>query len=265
MLGEASTLDDFAARLALGLGDVIPCDYGSFNEINTSRQRVRWVTNLTTGQEDIDAFERHIEVEPDAWSGTSGRGRSALYVPGQRPCQSPPMAQPRRLSADLYHRHRLERLLGVEVYKEPMIGLAAFRDGSDFTDRDCAMMTLLRPHFSNICHHAAALTDLGERLALLQRGFDIGGLAAIVLRDNDRVRSMTTLARTWLETYFGAVEKNGRLPAPRSRTWITRFVEPSSSARDMLPDLARAADDPIVPEARLVPAARSAMAGAVSS
>ena len=230
VLGEASTLDDFAARLGFGLRDVIPCDIGSYNEVNTHRQRVRWITDLDTRLEDVQAFERHIPGNP-----------ILTYFTGHPLGQAMKMSDLVSLNEwrslgvyhDLYHPHRLEQLLAVEISKQPVsVAAAVFRSKGDFTERDRAMMTLLRPHLANLYRNAGALNDLGDRLALLQRGFDIGGIGAIMLRDNSAVGSMTATAQAWLVSYFGTAGTGDRLPAP-VQEWLRRLESPASTAEAM--------------------------------
>jgi DNA-binding CsgD family transcriptional regulator len=130
--------------------------------------------------------------------------------------------------SDLYQSLRCERMLAIEVSSEPLsISVVAFRDRADFSKRDREMLTLLRPHLANAYRNAETLDDNRARLALLQDGWDVAGLGAIELRADNRVRSMTGTARTWLIAYFGAAEASGRLPEP-VLAWLRRDPAPAS-------------------------------------
>ena len=234
MLGEACDLDDFAARIAFGLEAVIPCRGASYNEVNVGRRRVRWVTGVPTSPSDIAAFERHMPDNP------------IIGYMSQHP-HSDAIANTDLLSErrwrdlgvyhDLYHPLRLEHILSVNASEPPlMIGIALFRERTPFSARDRAMLTLLRPHLANTYRSVAMLTDLGERAMLLDRGIEIGGLGAIVLAEDDRIRSMTATARAWLAAYFDAAGSGDRLPAA-IEAWLHRLSLPASTA-DALPGTA---------------------------
>jgi DNA-binding CsgD family transcriptional regulator len=238
MLGEASALDDFAARLGFGLHNVIPCDVGSYNEVNEPRQRVRWITNLVTGPEDVQAFERNMRDNPLLMHFVRRPLADAIRMSD---LVSLPDLRNLGVYQELYHPHRLEQILAMEISTGPVsAALVAFRDGRDFSERDRAMMTMLRPHLANMYRNIETLTDLGDRLALLNRGFDIGGLGAIVLREDGGVRTMTDVAKAWLVAYFGTAGSRDRLPSP-VEDWIKRVDYPSSTV-DAMP----AANGPLV-------------------
>jgi DNA-binding CsgD family transcriptional regulator len=112
------------------------------------------------------------------------------------------------------------------------ISVAAFRDGRDFSERDRAMMTVLRPHLIGAYRHAALTDDLGERLALLDRGIEIGGLGVIVIGADGRVRSMSDAARVWLAAYFGPIPDRDCLP-DKVAAWLRRGENPASAAETM--------------------------------
>ena len=84
--------------------------------------------------------------------------------------------------------------------------IVAFRNGRDFSERDRAMMTMLRPHLANMYRTIETLTDLGERIwrcwiAVLMSAV----LGAIVLRDNDMAcDSMTDVGRSVARRPFRA-------------------------------------------------------------
>ena len=132
------------------------------------------------------------------------------------------------LYGDLYRSLRCERLLAIEVSSEPLlIGVVAFRDRADFSERDREMLTLLRPHLANAYRNAETLSDNRARLALMEDGLDVAGFGAIELRSDERVRTMTRTARAWLAAYFRQSDASDRLPEP-VLAWLRRDPSPAT-------------------------------------
>jgi DNA-binding CsgD family transcriptional regulator len=230
LLGEATDLDDFAARVAFELNGVIACRGGSYNEFNFRRKRARWVTNVETGPADVQAFELHMAENP-----LLNYLASRPLGPAVRSSDLVSQRQWRSLGVyrDLYHPHRLEQILALEISSGPIkVGIGAFRDGCDFSERDRTMMTLLRPHLMSAYRHAALTTDLTGRMALLERGIEIGGLGAIAIDANRCVRWMNAAARHWLAGYFRFAPGHIRLP-DEIAAWLHRCENPASAAETM--------------------------------
>jgi DNA-binding CsgD family transcriptional regulator len=227
MLGQACDLDDFAARIAFGLERVIPCRGASYNEVNVARRRVRWITGIPTSPDDIVAFERHMPDNPIITYMSKHPTSDAIT--------NTDLLAERRwrdlgVYHELYHPLRLEHILSVSAADPPLlIGIALFREQTPFSERDRALLTLLRPHLANIYRSVATLTDLGERAVLLDRGIEIGGLGAIVIGADDRICSMTDTARAWLAAYFDTPTAEARLPAA-IEAWLRRLSLPASAA-----------------------------------
>lgn len=238
MLGQACDLDDFATRVAFGLDRVIPCRGASYNEVNVARRRVRWVTGIPTSPDDIAAFERHMHDNPIITY-------MARHPTSDAVTNTDLLAERRwrdlGVYHDLYHPLRLEHILSVSAADPPLlIGIALFREQTPFSERDRALLTLLRPHLANIYRSVATLTDLSERAALLDRGIEIGGLGAIVIGADDRVLSVTDTARAWLGAYFDHQATAAELPGS-VQAWLRRLSLPASGD-----EIAPAVDAPLV-------------------
>jgi DNA-binding CsgD family transcriptional regulator len=183
------------------------------------------LTDLETGPAHVTAFEHHMPSHPILhYFRTHPLGDAVTISEFVSDAQFRSMG----IYTDLYQSLRCERMLAIEVSSEPLsISVVAFRDRADFSKRDREMLTLLRPHLANAYRNAETLGDNRARLALLQDGWDVAGLGAIELRADNRVRSMTGTARTWLIAYFGAAEASGRLPEP-VLAWLRRDPAPAS-------------------------------------
>lgn len=218
-IGEACDLDDFAARLVGNFNAVIPCAGMSYNEYNLRRRRIRWISDVETTADDIAAFEAHLSTHPMV-------NHFARHPDGGAVRMSDLLSQRQfrdlGIYRDVYRRHRLERVLGDVIGRGSLtIATALFRDGDDFSDRDRAMLTLLRPHLARAYRNAEIVTDLRRRLSLFEQGLEAGSLAVIELKPDGRVQSMTDLARTWLTRYLGTAGYRNRLP-DAIEAWLRR-------------------------------------------
>lgn len=101
---------------------------------------------------------------------------------------------------------RIEHQLGVPLQVNPsiMTFVATHRSsGSDFSERDRAMLTLLAPHVTRAILNA-------ELLSRLEHGGEV-----IEVSPSGRVRFTTALARKWLGDYFGpAASRADCVPMP---------------------------------------------------
>ncbi len=230
LLGEARDLDEFASHIAFKFDGVVACHCSSYNEINPRRRRAHWIANVETGPADVQAFEQHIAENPLINHVTAHPLGPAVRISdlvSQRQWRS------LGVYSDFYHPWNCERIMSLELATGAVsISVAAFRDGRDFSERDRAMMTVLRPHLIGAYRHAALTDDLGERLALLDRGIEIGGLGVIVIGADGRVRSMSDAARVWLAAYFGPMPDHDCLPDAVA-AWLRRGENPASAAETM--------------------------------
>jgi hypothetical protein len=231
LLGEARDLDEFASHIAFELDGVVACHCRSHNEINPRRRRAHWIANVETGPADMQAFEQHIAENPLINHVTAHPLGPAVRISdlvSQRQWRS------LGVYSDFYHPWNCERIMSLELANGAVsISVAVFRDGRDFSERDRTMMTVLRPHLIGAYRHAALTDDLGERLALLDRGIEIGGLGVIVIGADGRMRSMSDAARVWLATYLGPMPDHDCLP-DEVAAWLRRGENPASAAETML-------------------------------
>jgi DNA-binding CsgD family transcriptional regulator len=230
LLGEAGDLDEFASHIAFEFDGVIGCHCSSYNEINPRRRRAHWIASVETGLADVQAFEQHIAENPlinHVGAHPLGPAVRISDLVSQRQWRS------LGVYSDFYHPWNCERIMSLEIATGAVsISVAVFGDGRDFSERDRTMMTVLRPHLIGAYRHAALIGDLGERLALLDRGIEIGGLGVVVVGANGRVRSMSDAARVWLAAYFGPLPGHDCLPDAVT-AWLRRGESPASAAETM--------------------------------
>jgi DNA-binding CsgD family transcriptional regulator len=150
---------------------------------------------------------------------------------------------------DHYRVFGVEHVLAMQISSEPIsVEAAIFSDGADFSERDRLLLTMLRPNLASAYRNASVITDLGQRLELLEQGLDLSGLGAIVLAGGGRVRSVSAAAHGLMRRYFGATASHDRLPDALEE-WLARAQAPASHA-ERLPN-----GGPLIvdqPETRLI-------------
>jgi DNA-binding CsgD family transcriptional regulator len=139
----------------------------------------------------------------------------------------------------------------------PRVGGVAFsRSGSDFSERDRMVLSVLQPHIIQAQRNAESLHLARREATLVLAGLEEIGRGIVILRPDGGVSFATRLAREWLTTYFGhPALRASRLPEPLQR-WAKLQEAPASRADDVL-----AARKPFVVDAeearlivRLIPA-----------
>jgi DNA-binding CsgD family transcriptional regulator len=173
------TLDEFAEILVSGLGDVIPADVRAYNEVNPSLERAFFVSDL-----DVEAnlpgataiLERHMGDNPlVVYTARTRDGTARKW--------SDFVTQRRLHATELWN--GLFRPFGVErqmvaLLPAPaplLVGVVLNRCGRDFSERDRALLNLLRPHLVNAYRNAQARTVL----AALERAPGGGGDAVVLI------------------------------------------------------------------------------------
>jgi DNA-binding CsgD family transcriptional regulator len=74
-------------------------------------------------------------------------------------------------------------------------------------------------------HTVRLLTELGEEIALLERGVEALGRGLIDVGPGGRIRAATRIARAWLVRYFPGRSGSAELPEPLGR-WLRHGMAP---------------------------------------
>ena len=224
VVGTAHHLEEFADLVIAGLPRLIPSDIASYNEVDPQHRRAYFRSNPTDtmfeGSEQI--LERYMEQNPlVVHHARTGGGAARTW--------SDFISQRQLHSTDLYN--ELFRRLGVEremvatLPADPplLIGLVLMRDGHDFSDRDRAMLDLLRPHLANAYDNAMTRMAAGViEEALLDE-------AVILLGPRHRIAYASRRA-TELMRFFGEAPL-GFLPEPLEL--LASFGAPVPSGKAM--------------------------------
>jgi DNA-binding CsgD family transcriptional regulator len=217
-IGGARDLDEFAQILVTGLDDVIPADVRAYNEVNPSLERAFFVSDL-----DVEAnlpgataiLERHMGDNPLVVYTARTRDGSAHKW-------SDFVTQRRLHATELWN--GLFRPFGVErqmvaLLPAPaplLVGVVLNRSGRDFSERDRALLNLLRPHLVNAYRNAQARTIL----TALERASGDTGEAVVLVGTLGEPLALTPRARD-LAVAFGDGD-NGHMP-DRLLEWCRRM------------------------------------------
>lgn len=223
---EFDDLPSFRSGLLPHLRELIRCDIAGYNEQDA---RTGWVV---------------VDDPPGSVLENAGE---LLDVWGY---QHPVIAKVRegdmrahKLSDFLTRRefHRLElyhevyRPIGAEdqiscgVPAASVIGIA-FNRGSDFTERDRAVLGLLQPHLAQAYAAVTAREKARAVIDTFEHELDARGAAVVLVESSRRIAHASPRAFELLDTWFGKGARTGALPR-RLAEWLT-------SARDKFTPMA---------------------------
>ena len=226
---EAQSLPAFARSANKALAELIGADIVTLSSCDLragTRSVVTW-PERALGAEDVACFNRFFHSHPlvrfHSTHPEGGAHRISDSVPDRAFRRS-------ALHAEYYRRIGIERVVAVPVYVDAqrLVSFVLNRAGRDFSDRDCAVLDLLR--FQLGAEYIAQEVRLRARRtqAQLNELLLAAGVAVIVL---DRVRRMVRAsdsALRWLSyAGRGAGGRRGeRLPEPIDR-WLRARLAPS--------------------------------------
>jgi DNA-binding CsgD family transcriptional regulator len=222
------TLDQLADHLVRALTSLVPADRASYTMCGVLLRRP-----TDNGQPPIEmrcepapspapnleVFEQHVFEHP-------------LFVHYHRTRDGRPLRISDFLSRAQYHRlglyNEFSRHLDTEyqaafylpVSPPQSLGVALSRQHRDFTDRDCAMLSVVRPHLVQAHENAVAVTRLQEAIAGTTAALEEVEQGAVVLGSGGRVQFMTRRARQWLGAYFKSRPRQGEHLPETLRRWV---------------------------------------------
>jgi DNA-binding CsgD family transcriptional regulator len=239
-LYAARTLDDYVSHTTRGLLQLVPADICVYNECDPARRRIQFtvepVERVIPDAPKLWAVHMHDHPFLKYWHGAFAE-KSLHDVVTLGDFVSRRQWRDRGLYTDFYRPNRIEHQLGVRL---PAPGSLEFyitilRAERDFSARDNAVLSLLRPHLVAAYQHAAALGELQGEIKLLHEGLEERGRFLIVLGRDYAVHRMSEGARDCLLDYFGRDWRNRkRLPEPVER-WVKRQQFGESSKGGVAP------------------------------
>lgn len=141
------------------------------------------------------------------------------------------------LYSEFFRKIRIERqmVIGLPAPLPRVAGIAFSRSGSDFSERDRMLLSVLQPHIIQAQQNATSLHRARHEAMLVLAGLEEIGRGIVLLRPDGSVHLATRLARQWLTAYFGhAALRTRRLPEPLQH-WAKLQGTPASSSGDVFP------------------------------
>jgi DNA-binding CsgD family transcriptional regulator len=177
-VGAAADLDAFAEGLVSGLPAVIPADFHAYNEVDPALRRTCWVDEPRAEASLPDApaiLARHMHENPlVAYTARTGDGTAHTWSDfvGRRRLHAT------ELWNGLFRPFGIEHQMVALLPAPPplLVGVVLNRSGVDFSERERALLNLLRPHLAYAYRNAQARTIQ----AALERDPQ-GGRTALVL------------------------------------------------------------------------------------
>jgi DNA-binding CsgD family transcriptional regulator len=163
-------VEDFPRRAILGIGRLIPCDILTYNEIDTRRQRAKFLEE-PAGSIDATqaaAFERYSDQHPLIVHFARTRESRSRKI-----SDFLSLTEFRRLGLyqEFFRTLAINYQMAVTIPSSPelVIGIAVNRSSHDFSERDRAMLDLLRPHLVQAYRNAAERATLRDRAEEAER------------------------------------------------------------------------------------------------
>jgi len=222
------TLDQLADHLVRALPSLVPADRTSYTMCGvllgrpTGDGKPRIETRSDPVQSpapNLKVFEEHVFDHP-------------LFVHYHRTRDGQPLRISDFLSRAQYHRLGLyneffrhtdteyQTAFYLPVPPPQSLGVALSRQHRDFTDRDCGILSILRPHLVQAHENAVAVTGLQETVAGTAAALEEVEQGVVVLGSGARVQFMTQRARQWLGAYFKFRPRQGEHLPETLRRWV---------------------------------------------
>lgn len=209
---DSQALDEFRAMLLPGFRRLVQTDYASYNEVRADGRALATMSDPELPSSAHEAWARHATSNPllnHFMHSHDGRPRRMSDVVSR--------AEFRRsaIYRELYLALGIEHQVAFILPSAPelTVGIALSRGGSDFTDRDCRVLDLTRPHLIQAYRNAELRQRLTSLLAGLRDGIETERTSLILLEEDGSVGFASESARNLIESVTGESVREGR-PLP---------------------------------------------------
>jgi DNA-binding NarL/FixJ family response regulator len=216
-LASAGNPDAFAEQATCGLSELIRCDFVSYVEANPAEGRVLVFT---------EPREATLPGVQEALARNIGEHPVAVYY--ARSGTGPALKMSDFLTRQQFHATALydevfrpvhgEYVLSVPVPVPAgtVVGFGLVRTARDFSERDRAILELLRPHLARLYSDSIVRAAVGVlEVAAVQSD------QALILLGRDRILYSTPRAAETMRRYFPHNPRSGELPEPVA-TWLAQ-------------------------------------------
>jgi len=219
---------DFAAVATAGVGELVPCDVVSYNEVDARRRRFRFVSAPTdaalprTAEMFIVGMVDHPFILHTDAVRKAGTIRMTDLV-GQQDFRR------RAAYNEFYRPHGVEHLMVTRLATRTpeVFTMAAMRAAVEFSGRERHLLDRLRPHLARAYHDVGTLSGLRAELALLLDGCEDSRRAILLLGADGRITRATAMARAMLRRWFGRGAANGPDLPDVLAAWVRQAALPA--------------------------------------
>lgn len=222
-------LDDLALHLVRRLPGLVGSEVTGYNELNRRKRRMDFFHEPRVQLRDaVEIFNRYAHQHPLI-------RHHERVKDGEPAAISDYLTQRQLRRLDLYN--EFFRPIGVDYQvvftlrrsDDLIVALALGRKGRDFSGRDRALLSVLRPHLLCAYRNAESLTGLQRELGLLIQEAEATGISIVSLAPDGRIRAASPTAIDRLADYFApAARDGGRLPDA-----VSRWIRAQTSLRDV--------------------------------
>lgn len=194
-LYQVEDLSTFPQHVLAVLHALIPGNAYGYNEVDLERGGTTIVLEpLSLASPDLsEVLDRHIQQHPVVTYLTQTRDGTAHAISD---FISRTQFQRLDIYGEMYRHLGAEDQISVTIGMEPrIIGIAVNRDTWEFTDRDRALMNLLRPHL--VTAHAYA-----RERTMTRRLLETSGISTVTVRTDGTVTHADDLARAAIHRAF---------------------------------------------------------------
>lgn len=224
-VSEMESLDDahaFPPRLLAGLQRLIPADEVAYSELDPSAETSILQIWLADGVEAVvfGADEEYLRTRELWWQlrpthpVCGYRRRSGNWTEPLKASDFGPLREFRKTPIyDAFYRGELDYWLDMGLpatATKTRVFIFLRRGGRDFTDRDKAILELLRPHLEARGVAAQAAADAAAALATLEEPAGDEAHRVVLCSAGGAIEFASPVSRALLDRYLGI--ENGRLP-----------------------------------------------------
>jgi len=205
---HAEDLDTFRRGVLASLPRVVPADYASYSEV-----RFDGTAGLTLAEPDLPrsayaVWGRLAHQNPlvqDYLRTRDGRAKRFSDVIARDELEA------LELYRELYHPFGIEHQVAVTLPAPPqlVIGVVLNRGGVDFSERECGLLDLARPHLIQAYRNVQLRERLRAVVEALRTGLDETGEAVVVLDGEGRVAFASARGREALRRLTGVAPCDG--------------------------------------------------------
>lgn len=208
-------LDALAAFVVRQIPTLVASDCSSYTEINPQLQRAVVAMDSpeaeAIAQEVKPAFERYMHEHPVV--------RHVMGSEDSRPCKvsdfmSLKQWKQTNIYREVYHPFGVCRqmILPMPATHPVIVGLALNRESRDFSERDRAILDLVRPHLAQAYKYIIHRDSLSAQVAQRDQVLESRNIGLVKLDHRRSILDASPLARHALNSFFNGAGASDRLP-----------------------------------------------------